>query len=70
MDVPRAIAVDSRGRIFVADLNAIQVFTAEGSYVDRFDIPTGGISGMAFTDHDALYVTSNTNEVHVFGINE
>jgi hypothetical protein len=70
MDVPRAIAVDSRGRIFVADFNGIQVFTADGAFLDVFDIPTGGISGMAFTDHDALYVTSNTNEVHKFQLSE
>jgi DNA-binding beta-propeller fold protein YncE len=67
---PQAIAMDSRGRIYVSDFKGIQVFSPDGNYLDVFDIPSGGISGMDFADDDRLYVTANTNEVFRFQINE
>lgn len=53
-----AIAVDPQGRIYVSDNKGIQVFTADGRYLDRFDIPKSVASGMAFDDNGHLWVAA------------
>ena len=58
-DVPYGIAVDSRGRIFVSEINKVDVFDAGGRYLDRFDIK-GGAYDMAFDRQDNLFLVNST----------
>lgn len=53
-----AIAIDPQGRIYVSDNKGIQVFTSDGRYLDRFDIPKSVASGMAFDDDGHLWVAA------------
>jgi streptogramin lyase len=53
----RAIAVDGKGRVYVADSKGIQVFDADGRYLDVIDVK-GAIFGMAFDDEGALWAAA------------
>jgi sugar lactone lactonase YvrE len=59
-DTPHAIALDSRGRLFVADRgnNRIQIFDQDGKFLEewrQFSRP----SGIYFDRHDNIYVTDS-----------
>ena len=57
-DLPHALAMDSRGRLFVADLNnfRIQAFAQDGTFL--FAWTQFGMPGGLFIDsHDVLYVS-------------
>jgi sugar lactone lactonase YvrE len=59
-DTPHAIAIDSRGRVFVADRgnNRIQIFDQEGKFLDewrQFSRP----SGIFFDRNNTIYVTDS-----------
>lgn len=57
---PSAIAVDSRGYIYVADRSNVDVFENSGRFVGI--APLGmSVSGMAFDANDDLYVVSRTS---------
>jgi outer membrane protein assembly factor BamB len=58
-DSPQYIAVDSRGRIFVAEFNKVHVFDSGGLYLDSFDVK-GGAYVMAFNRQDNLFLLNNT----------
>lgn len=68
---PSAIAADSKGRIYVADSNAIEVFSSEGAYIGIIHTPASfRPSGMAFDKQDRLYVVSrNEKKVYRFVLN-
>ncbi len=54
-----AIAVDGKGRVFVSDMQGIQVFDSDGRFVNSFKI--GGVaSGMTFNDQNELLVVSRS----------
>lgn len=59
-DVPHALALDSRGRVFVADRdnNRIQIFTADGEFLDEWR-QFGRPSGLFIADDDTIYVSDN-----------
>jgi hypothetical protein len=59
-DVPHALALDSRGRLFVADRNnnRIQIFTQDGAFLDEWT-QFGRPSGIAITKDDAIYVADS-----------
>jgi DNA-binding beta-propeller fold protein YncE len=59
-NVPHAIAIDSRGRLFVADRdnNRVQIFDANGEYIDEWT-QFGRPSGIAIGPDDTLYVSDN-----------
>src|SRR5688572_11930534 len=60
IDVPHSLAMDSRGRLFVADLNnfRVQVFSQDGKYL--FDWKQFGMPGGLFIDrNDMLYVADS-----------
>ena len=63
-----AIAVDGKGRVFVADIKGIEVFDADGRYLNTFK-PEGVASGMVFNDHNELLVVAR-NKVMKFSLNE
>lgn len=66
-----AIAVDGQGRIFVSDIQGVQVFDSDGAYLDSFGGPAqlgGVVFGMAFDLHDKLYAASNKPEVLEFEV--
>ena len=59
-DVPHALAVDSRGRLFVADRNnnRIQIFSQDGVFLDEWT-QFGRPSGIAITKNDTIYVADS-----------
>jgi DNA-binding beta-propeller fold protein YncE len=62
-DIPHALAMDSRGRLFVADRNnnRIQIFDQEGNFLaawTQFSRP----SGIAIDRNDWLYVADSESE--------
>jgi DNA-binding beta-propeller fold protein YncE len=58
--VPHAIAIDSRGRLFVADRdnNRIQIFDQDGKFLDEWK-QFGRPSGLHIAADDTLYVSDN-----------
>ena len=63
IDIPHAIAMDSRGRLFLGDRNnnRIQIFDQEGNYVDQwfqFSRP----SGVFIDKNDIIYVADSESE--------
>jgi DNA-binding beta-propeller fold protein YncE len=63
IDIPHAVAMDSRGRLFLGDRqnNRIQIFDQDGNYLDQwsqFSRPTG-----VFIDrNDVIYVADSESE--------
>lgn len=62
-DVPHALALDSQGRLFVADRsnNRIQIFNQEGQFLDQWK-QFGSPSGIAIAPDDTMYVTDQGKE--------
>jgi sugar lactone lactonase YvrE len=58
--VPHALALDSRGRLFVADRdnNRIQIFDQDGEFLDQWK-QFGRPSGLFIDANDTLYVSDN-----------
>ena len=58
-----AIAIDSRGRVFVADRgnNRIQLFDQEGKHLSTW-VQFGTPSGIAFDDQDQIYVADSESD--------
>jgi DNA-binding beta-propeller fold protein YncE len=58
--VPHAIALDSRGRVFVADRdnNRVQIFDQDGKFLDQWT-QFGRPSGLFITADDTLIVSDN-----------
>ena len=58
-----AIAIDSRGRIFVADRsnNRLQIFDQEGAFIAQWT-QFGRPSGIFFDDHDNIYVADSESD--------
>jgi len=63
-----AIAVDGKGRVFVSDIQGIQVFDSDGRFVTSFK-PDGVASGMAFNEQNELLVVSR-NKVMKYTVNQ
>ena len=63
IDIPHALAIDSRGRLFVGDRqnNRIQIFDQDGNYLDQwfqFSRP----SGIFIDKNDMIYVADSESE--------
>lgn len=58
LDAPHALALDSRGRLFVADRSngRIQIFDQNGTFIDQWK-QFGGPSGIAIAPDDTMFVT-------------
>ncbi|MCP4541283.1 MAG: hypothetical protein GY832_29475 [Chloroflexi bacterium] len=54
---PRAIAVDGQGRVYVGDSKGVQVFDADGRYIDVIAVD-GPVFGIVFNDQNELLVAS------------
>ena len=68
---PSTIAVDRQSRVYVTDFKGIQVFDANGRYLDVFDVPDRGfVHGLTVGDDNYLYSVSNTCMVYKVEINE
>ena len=59
-DTPHSIAIDSRGRIFVADRSngRMQIFDADGRFIDQWK-QFGRPSGVFIDKNDAMYVADS-----------
>jgi streptogramin lyase len=59
-DTPHAIAMDSQGRLFVADRgnNRIQIFDQDGRFIDQWK-QFGRPSGVFIDQHDTIYVADS-----------
>ena len=60
LDTPHAIAIDSRGRIFVGDRanNRIQIFDQDGKFLDQWK-QFGRPTGLFIDKNDVLYVADD-----------
>lgn len=65
---PRAIAVDGQGRVFVADILKVLVFSPEGRFIDTFPTPVF-IDSMAFDTAGGLWAVSR-DKVSKFELQE
>ena len=54
-----ALATDSRGRIYVADIFGVKVYDGDGQYIGAIDVP-GVAFGLAIDDDDILHVAART----------
>jgi hypothetical protein len=57
-----AIAVDGKGRVYVSDIKGIQVFDADGRYLNFLKIQ-GHAFGMVFNDRNELFVAARTQVI-------
>ena len=64
MDTPHAIAMDSRGRLFVADRgnSRIQIFDQDGKFIDQWK-QFGRPSGVSIDKNDTIYVVDSQSNV-------
>ena len=63
---PHALALDSKGRLFVADRgnHRIQIFDQEGAHLDSFE-QFGRVSGLFITPDDRIFaIDSESNAEH------
>lgn len=62
-EVPHAIAIDSKGRIYVADRGnrRIQIFDQDGKFLEQWT-QFGTPSGLFIDPHDELYVADSMSE--------
>ncbi len=62
-DMPHALAIDSRGRLFVGDRqnNRIQIFDQDGKFIDSVD-QFGRPSGIFIDKNDVMYVGDSESE--------
>jgi hypothetical protein len=72
LDIPSAIAVDSKGRVYIDDLKGVQIFDGTGKYIGIIRLPFSGLAGgMAFNSKDELYLVSQAeSKVYKFVLNE
>jgi hypothetical protein len=54
---PLSIAVDGYGRVYVGDIKGIQVFDADGRYLNMIDVKNVPF-GMVFNDKNELFVVA------------
>ncbi|MDT4898128.1 MAG: hypothetical protein QOH25_3205 [Acidobacteriota bacterium] len=59
----QAIAVDGQGRVYVSDIKGIQVFDANGRYLDVFKVEGNVAFGMVFNDKNELFVAARTQVI-------
>ena len=59
---PSAIAVDGKGRVYVGDFKGIQVFDANGTYINLIKLD-GNASGIAFNDQNELFVVARNRVI-------
>jgi DNA-binding beta-propeller fold protein YncE len=62
----QSIAVDNQSRVYVSDVQGIQVFDAEGRYLDTIKMHA---SGMVFNDRNELFVAAR-NQIFKLTINK
>ena len=63
-----SIAVNGKGRVFVGDIQGIQVFDSDGRFLTVFK-PDGPAFGMVFTDQNELLVAAR-NKVIKFALKD
>jgi streptogramin lyase len=54
------VAVDSKGRVFASDSKGIQVFDADGKFIDKFTLSRGTPYDMVFSDQNELWIAART----------
>ena len=66
---PHAIAMDSQGRVFVADRSnqRIQIFDQDGALLGQW-MQFGGVSGLYITPDDTLYAANASDSSPIWGL--
>jgi sugar lactone lactonase YvrE len=64
---PSSVAVDNQGRVYVSDFKGVQVFDADGRYLDVIQI-RGALDGIVFNDQNELLVAART-QIYKFALN-
>jgi DNA-binding beta-propeller fold protein YncE len=64
---PYVIAVDNQGRVYVSDSKGIQVFDADGRYLDVIDV-NASVYGITITDDNTLYTINSDKMVYKYSI--
>ncbi|MBI4671697.1 MAG: hypothetical protein HY741_08535 [Chloroflexi bacterium] len=64
-----AIAVDSKGRVYVGATDGVMVFTSDGRYLDTFSNNHAAALSMAFDAQNRLWVLSN-DKIMLFRLNQ
>lgn len=65
----QAIKIDGQGRIFVSDVQGVQVFSNDGRYLNVVKVKYFAY-GLALDDQDNLYVTTNQKMVEKYQVNQ
>lgn len=66
---PQDLAVDGQGRVYVSDINGIQVFASDGRYLDFISVE-GVAFGMVFDEQGYLWLVSNRPRVMKYHIGD
>ena len=67
LTAPGDLAIDGQGRIYISDMNGVQIFDGDGRYLDKFDLG-GYVFGLNFDPQGKLYTVCNDPEVMRLGI--
>ena len=62
---PHAIAVDNQSRVYVSDAKGLQVFEADGRYLDKFEV-NGFVFGIDINDKNEIFTVANDQKVSKF----
>jgi sugar lactone lactonase YvrE len=62
MRSPYSIAVDGYGRVYVGDMKGIQIFDANGRYLELIQLK-GMAFGIVFNDRNELFVVARDRVV-------
>ncbi len=58
------LAVDSQGRIYVADSNGVLIFAPDGRFLEMIDPPSGVVFGMTINADDEIFLVTNAQKVY------
>ncbi len=58
LTAPGDLAVDGQGRIYISDMGGVQIFDADGRYLNKFDLG-GYVFGLNFDPQGKLYTVCN-----------
>lgn len=58
-----SLAIDPKGQVFISDFIGISIFTQEGRFLQRFELPSGVVYAMSFDRDGDLWVITSENRI-------